>query len=196
MADGCVCGLNPCLMPMCAAVSWDSWSGTFVADPRSLAPYQGSPVDVIRSMLDLASAAAGDTLVDLGAGDGRVLLEAFLHSGVKRAVGYELDPAVCAIGRAHIAGRMSNEGFKTKEAQNERVELIEGDAREANLEGVNIVLMYMLPEGHRVLCPFLEEKLPIGCGTRVVTHQWPIPGWPVGKQIETETGTKLFMYKR
>jgi hypothetical protein len=40
MADGCVCGLNPCLMPMCAAVSWDSWSGTFVADPRSLAPYQ------------------------------------------------------------------------------------------------------------------------------------------------------------
>jgi len=36
----CVCGLDPCLAPTCAAMSWDSWSGTFTADDRSLAPYQ------------------------------------------------------------------------------------------------------------------------------------------------------------
>ena len=62
--------------------------------------------------------------------------------------------------------------------------------------GVDIVLMYMLPEGHKALAPILEERLVEGCGTRVVVHQWPIPGWDASASHVTSMGTKLFMYTR
>jgi hypothetical protein len=58
----------------------------------------------VRAMLDLARLRSGETFVDIGAGDGRVLLEAVLTYDAGRAVGFELDPAVHAIGLAHIKG--------------------------------------------------------------------------------------------
>ena len=73
---------------------------------------QGTPDSVVRAMLDLARLRSGETFVDIGAGDGRVLLEAVLKYDAGRAVGVELDPAVHAIGLAHIKGVCVRERFE------------------------------------------------------------------------------------
>ncbi|KAK3275314.1 hypothetical protein CYMTET_16548 [Cymbomonas tetramitiformis] len=189
--DGCVCGLNPCMMPWCAASSWDSWDGTFVEDDRSLAPYQGTPHAISKSMLELAELSAGETFIDLGAGDGRVMLHALIEFRAGRVLGWELDPAVHALGQAHIKGRIQHQpNLATK------ISLIQGDARQAELAEAHVVAIYLLPKGHKAMQPHLEQQLPLGCGTRVVAHQWPIPSWDISSRVVTKHGTTLYLYRR
>lgn len=95
----CVCGLDPCLSPHCFATDWASWGGSFAAgDDRSLAPYQGTPDSVAEALFSLAAFRPGERFVDLGAGDGRVLLFAVERCGAAEATGWELDPAVRSAG--------------------------------------------------------------------------------------------------
>lgn len=196
----CVCGLDPCLAPTCAAMSWDSWSGTFTADDRSLAPYQGTPDSVVRAMLDLARLRSGETFVDIGAGDGRVLLEAVLKYDAGRAVGVELDPAVHAIGLAHIKGRFAAAAAAAlpTAARQSRVELLQADILDVPLStyAAHVVALYLLPAGHAALEPYLAKHLPPGCGARVIAHGWPVPGWqPAASQVSPQ-GTRLYLYER
>lgn len=53
--------------------------------------YVPTPKTIVRQMLLLAGLRRGETLFDLGAGDGRVLIEAARRFGVK-AIGIEIDP--------------------------------------------------------------------------------------------------------
>lgn len=95
-----------------------------------------------------------------------------------------------AIGLAHIAGRFHNRPDLAA-----RVTLHCGDARDAAL-GADVVALYLLPEGMRVLRPVLEARIPKGSGVRVVTHGWPVPGWPSDKELTTSSGARLFLYIR
>jgi hypothetical protein len=186
-----VATLSPCLMPHCAALDWEHWSGTFTSDARSLAPYQGTPEAVASAMLSLAALAPGETFVDLGAGDARVMLHAVQHFHAGVALGWELDPAVHALGLAHVAARLSDAPHLAA-----RVTLHCGDAREAALAGAHVIALYLLPEGHAVLAPLLEAQLPPGCGVRVVAHGWPLPGWTPTREVATSMGTRLYLYVR
>ena len=56
----------------------------------SLAPFVPTPNDVVRTMLQLAELKPGETVYDLGCGDGRIVLMAAQEFGAK-AVGVELD---------------------------------------------------------------------------------------------------------
>lgn len=58
----------------------------------SLAPPCGCSIDVIHEMLVLANVTESDVLYDLGAGDGRVCLEAFVHRRCHSSVGIEIEP--------------------------------------------------------------------------------------------------------
>src|SRR5512145_2066805 len=68
---------------------------------RYLAPYVQTPPDVVDRMLAFSGVGAGDVVVDLGAGDGRVILTAAQTYGV-RAVGYEIDSDLVADARRSI----------------------------------------------------------------------------------------------
>ena len=191
-ASDCVCGLSPCLQPHCFATDWAAWNGGFTADARSLAPYQGTPDSVATAMLSLAALRPGETFVDLGSGDGRVLLTAVERFDAGRAVGWELDGAVHAIAQAHVAARLG----QARPDLAARIELNCGDARDAPLAGAAVVALYLLPEGHAVLAPHLAEQLPPGCGARVVAHGWPVPGWTPTREVATTMGTRLYLYVR
>jgi predicted RNA methylase len=65
---------------------------------RRLAPYVPAPPLVGQSMLKLAALQPGETVVDLGCGDGR-LLRAAVDAGAGRAVGYELDAELVTAAR-------------------------------------------------------------------------------------------------
>ena len=190
-AGGCVCGLSPCLAPSCAAMNWDAWSGTFTADVRSLAPYQGTPEAVTAALLSLAELRPGETLVDLGAGDGRVLLHAVERFDAGAAIGFELDPAIHALAVAHVAARFAGAPHLAR-----RVTLHCADARDAQLAGSHVVALYLLPAGHAALAPHLAAQLPRGCGTRVVAHGWPVPDWAADAEAVTTMGTRLYLYRR
>src|SRR5580698_4679946 len=73
-------------------------------DPRyvnKLAPYVNSPARVVDRMLELASIRPGETVYDLGCGDGRILIAAVQRFKAK-AVGIEISPKVVAEARSRI----------------------------------------------------------------------------------------------
>lgn len=95
------------------------------------------------------------------------------------------------LGAAHVSARLSGRPDLLK-----RVSLLCGDAREADLSAVDVIGIYLLPEGMRVLQPILEEKVPKGKGVRVVTHGWGVPGWVADAEATTQSGARLFLYRR
>ena len=184
----CACGLSPCLAPHCVA---GDFSELIRPDARSLAPYQGTPEGVTDALLSLARLQPGESFVDLGAGDGRVLLAAVQRFHAGSAVGYELDEVVYKLALHHIEARLSGSPELLA-----RVSVHCRDAREAKLAGADVVALYLLPEGHAALQPHLERELPTGCGTRVVAHGWPVPGWRASQEVVTSMGTRLYLYRR
>src|SRR5258708_35310630 len=62
---------------------------------NKLAPYVTSPVRVVDKMLEMAQPKPGETLYDLGCGDGRILISAVEKYKVK-AVGVEISPKLVA----------------------------------------------------------------------------------------------------
>ena len=185
----CPCGLSPCLAPHCFAGDYGSLLSP--DDERSLAPYVATPDAVSDVLLGLAALQTGETFVDLGAGDGRVLLRAVEAWGAACAIGWELDLVVHALALAHVDARL--EGRPDLRA---RIQLVLGDARDADVASAHAVALYLLPDGHKALKPVLERQLPPGCGTRVVAHGWPVPGWTATQMAVTSMGTRAYLYVR
>jgi len=110
--------------------------------------------------LGLAGLAPGERLVDIGCGDGRVLLRAAaFHQAV--VTGVEVDPGLAASARELLA------------AHDVSGTVIEGDFNQAPLRA-DVVYAYLSTATLQRLAPRLAELAP---GTRVVTVAHPVPGW-------------------
>ena len=129
-----------------------------------LAPYVSSPQNVVDRMLEVAKLKPGETVYDLGSGDGRVLITAAQKYGAK-AVGIE-------ISRKEVAA--SQERIKLLKLDN-RAQVIEGDLLKADISQADVVTLYLLTQSNEMLRPHLEKSL--RPGTRVVSHDYPIRGW-------------------
>lgn len=81
-------------------------------------PYVATKKDKIQTMLDLAQIKKGETVVDLGSGDGRLLFAAAQKGAI--AIGYEINPVLVLLTRlrARFLGYSSSEP-----------ELVEGESR-------------------------------------------------------------------
>jgi len=140
----------------------------FAQDPRfanKLAPYVASPVRVVDLMLDIAKVKPGEVVIDLGCGDGRILVAADEKYKAK-AVGVEISPKLVAEARE----RISKQGLTAEQAQ-----VIQGDLLKADLNGADVVTIYLATEVNSQLRPRLEKYLKPGA--RVVSHDFPVPGW-------------------
>lgn len=152
----------------------------------SVAPYVPTPMGVVRTMLEMAEAGPGDTVIDLGCGDGRILIMAVEEFNVDRAIGYELNP--------HLVDTAQTKVFD-KELM-DRVEVVNGNFMEADLSPATIVTLYLTTTGNAKLRPkFIEE---LKEGTRIISHDFPILEW-VPDTLDREAvkvGThKLFPYR-
>jgi 16S rRNA A1518/A1519 N6-dimethyltransferase RsmA/KsgA/DIM1 with predicted DNA glycosylase/AP lyase activity len=123
-------------------------------------------------MLDLAEVGEGDTVYDLGSGDGRVLLAA-ADRGAK-AVGIEIDPAL--VDQAREAVRAAGRG--------DRVTVWRGDIFKHNLKPATVITMYLKPDVNERLRPQLDGLRP---GTRVVSHMFRILGAKGGKKVTVKS---------
>jgi len=130
----------------------------------SLAPFVPSPPYVVEKMLWLADLKPGETLFDLGCGDGRVIIYAAQKYGA-RAVGIEM------------SDRLVKEAFqKVHEAGLEKsVEVIQGDLMGIDLGEADVVTLYLTSSGNEKLKPKLERELKPG--TRVISHDFEVYGW-------------------
>lgn len=115
-------------------------------------------------MLRLAGTGPSDVVMDLGSGDGRIVIAAARTFGA-RGIGIEIDARLVAQSR-DLARRASVA---------ERTEFLLEDIRKADLSKASVVTIYLLPFLIDQLQPrFLDELRP---GTRIVTHAFGMVGW-------------------
>lgn len=138
----------------------------FQIEQRSqyLAPGVWSPMTVCERMLELANLKPGETVFDLGSGDGRVLIIAAQKFGA-RAVGVEISENL--VKRSQ--DRIHAEGLA------ERVNVIHDDLMNVDISPADVVTIYLLRDSNDVLRPKLEMSLKPGA--RVVSHDYEIRGW-------------------
>lgn len=144
--------------------------GTTTAPGEFLAPFVPSPEALVDRMLDVAGVGPGDTVYDLGAGDGRIVVAAAQRFGA-RAVGVELDDARFALASA----RIRDLGLEP------RARIIHGDLRAIDLRPATVVTLYQLPSVNEMLRPALERQL--RPGARVVALDFPVSGWEAARVL-------------
>ncbi|KAJ1636370.1 S-adenosyl-L-methionine-dependent methyltransferase [Pavlovales sp. CCMP2436] len=145
-----------------------------------LAPFVGTALPVCQAMLRLASVGKTDRLVDLGCGDGRLLILATRDFGAERALGYETDTGLAALARtsAEVEGLASV------------IEVRQQDACTANLSDCTIVTLYLSTGGNTKLLPVLATLPP---SARIVSFHWPIEGFTPIRSLD-QSGTKLYLF--
>src|ERR1700733_12984699 len=131
---------------------------------ENLGPAIPTPQFVVEKMLDAGHVKPGETVYDLGSGDGRIVITAAQMFGAK-AVGVELRPDLCEKARE----RVKSLGLEDK------VSIVEGNALHVDLSAADVVTMYFLTSSNERLRPNLEHWLKPG--SRVVSNQFPVKGW-------------------
>lgn len=153
--------------------------------PNRLAPFVPSPQNVVDEMLRAARVKAGETVYDLGSGDGRVVITAAQKFGA-RAVGIEISPKEAKLSREKIA----------QAKLEDRVKIIEADALTADLSSADVVTLYFLTSSNDLIRPHLEKSLKPGA--RVVSHDYPIRGWKETRVEQVEAYKRvhhLYVYE-
>jgi len=142
---------------------------------ENLAPYIPTPEAIVDRMLDAAHIKPGETVYDLGSGDGRVVIAAALKYGAK-AVGVEIRPDLCREAEA----RIKSLGLE------DRVTMVEGSALRVDLSPADVVTMYFLTTSNERLKPNLER---MKRGSRVVSNEFPVKGWKPTEVVHVKTGS-------
>lgn len=132
--------------------------------PRLDAPYIASEMEVVDAMLGLAQVRPGDYVVDLGSGDGRILIAAARSNGA-RGLGVDIDPARI---------RESNDNARAAGVSN-RVAFRRQDLFETPLAEADVLTLYLLPEVNLRLRPRILAEM--RAGTRVVSHDFDMGDW-------------------
>jgi hypothetical protein len=132
--------------------------------PVDAGPYVPSPQSVVADMLKLAKVGPEDFVIDLGSGDGRIVLTAAKVFG---ASGFGVEIKDELVKRSNEAARI--------EGVADRVQFIKADLFKTDISKATVLTMYLLP--HTV--NMLKDKLlaELRPGTRVLSHDYPLSGW-------------------
>ena len=132
------------------------------ARPALDVPYVPTPPEIVDKMLDMAAVKAGDYVIDLGCGDGRIAIAAAKRGA--KALGVDIDPARIQDANDN-AGREGMIGKVSFRRQN----LFETEIHEAS-----VITMYLLTSINLKLRPRLLDLKP---GTRIVSHAFELGEW-------------------
>jgi SAM-dependent methyltransferase len=146
---------------------------------QSFEPYEGQPgKDVVwvptrpalaEKMLDLGGITARDFVIDLGSGDGRLVIAAAKRGARALGVEYEADMVSLARRNAAAAGVA------------DRAQFIQGDMFQADISKATALVLFLLPTNLNRLVPkFLE----LPAGTRIVNNTYHIDNWDEERAIE------------
>jgi SAM-dependent methyltransferase len=138
-------------------------------------PFVVTPAEIVERMMRMAEVRKDDYLIDLGSGDGRIVIEAAKRGA--RGLGVDLDPNLvkAATENARLAGVGERTRFEVR------------DIFETDLAGATVVAFYLLPDFNAKLLPRLLKLKP---GTRIVSHDGGIADWPADESLEMRVPEK------
>lgn len=134
-------------------------------------PYVQTPQNVVDTMLKLARVGADDYVIDLGSGDGRMVITAAKRYGA-RGFGVDLDRRLVALSNANAA----------KAGVADRAVFYERDLHDTDVSRATVLTLYLLPEVNLMIRPRLLATLQPG--TRIVSHDYDMGRWPPDYQTE------------
>jgi SAM-dependent methyltransferase len=152
--------LRALLACLAASGCLSSW-GSYTSDAG--VPFVTTPDGVTLAMLELAQVGPQDYVIDLGSGDGRIVILAAKRFGA-RGLGVEIVPELV---------KLSNENAR-KAGVAERARFLEQDLYLTDLSPATVITMYLLPEVNMYLRDALLRLEP---GTRIVSHDWDMGSW-------------------
>ena len=169
-------------------------------DPESIAPFLSTTWATIDAALDLAQVRAQDTVLDIGCGDGRVLV-AHIKRGGSRAVGVELNSTALDIAREHINSALGSES--------ESVDFVHGSFESVKLDslpvaagGRLVIFCFLLPEGLAKVASWVRAQHTLllaqnrGSSIILCSLGWQLPGLPQQREaIVPGSGTAIYVYK-
>ncbi len=131
-------------------------------------PYVPTPENVVEQMLDLVDVQPSDYVIDLGSGDGRIVIAAAKRGATGH--GIDLDPQRIAEARDNAI----------ENGVDDQIMFIEGDLFETDFSKASIITMYLLPSVNEKLRPELLDKLEPG--TQIVSHSFDMGEWEPDKE--------------
>lgn len=131
-------------------------------------PFVPTPNEVVEKMLDVANVGPGDYVIDLGSGDGRIVVAAAKRGAF--AHGIDIDPQ-----------RISEAKANARQAGVEdRVLFVQDNLFETDFSQASVITMYLLNSVNLKLRPKLLETL--SPGTRIVSHSFNMDDWEPDNQ--------------
>lgn len=141
------------------------------------APYLPTSKQRVKKMLEIAGLKSGEILIDMGSGDGRILIEAAQHGAL--AIGYEIDPILVYLARRKIK----------KLGLDKQVKIYWRSFWRADLSKADVVTIY----GITGMMKKMEKKLlkELKPGARICSYLFSFPRWDLEKK---ESG--IYFYKK
>src|SRR5262245_19508944 len=130
--------------------------------------YVPTPQVVVDEMLKMGKVGPKDYLIDLGSGDGRIVITAVKKLGAQ-GFGVDLDQYLLKLANASAV----------KEGITDRARFIEQNLFETDLSPATVISSYLLPEMNRKLRPKLRALKP---GTRIVAHDYSMGQWTADEE--------------
>ena len=124
--------------------------------------WEPSSIIMTKTMINMANVTSADYVIDLGSGDGRLVIEAAKRGA--KALGVEYNPKLIEI--AKLAAKRDNVEDKAK--------FVRGDIFEFDFSEATVVTMFLLPNLNLKLRPKLLDMKP---GTRIVSNHWAMGDW-------------------
>jgi len=127
-------------------------------------PYVQTPQNVVDTMLEIAKVGPGDTIIDLGSGDGRMVITAAKKHGA-RGFGVDLDRKLVALANRNAA----------KAGVADRAVFYQRDLHATDVSAATVMSIYLLPEVNLMIRTRLLATLKPG--TRIVSHDYGMGEW-------------------
>jgi hypothetical protein len=152
--------------------------GAPVLAPADEVPYIQTPGNVVDAMLAIAAVGPKDYVVDLGSGDGRIVIAAAKQYGA-RGLGIDYDQTLIAESRANAA----------RAGVADKVRFLHQDIFLAEFHDATVVTMYLLPEVNLEIRP--QILFGLRPGTRVVSHDWDMGDWEPDRRVVVPAPEKI-----
>src|SRR5688572_20057647 len=120
-----------------------AWHALVARAQERFSPFVGSNPENVKRMVDLAEPRSGETVIDLGSGDGRIVFEAVERRPGVRGIGVDINAELV---------QKSNAAAKAKGLA-DRARFMHQNAFDADLANVDVIFMWLFPELMRLLRP-------------------------------------------
>lgn len=142
-------------------------------------PYVPTPSNVVDAMLGLAKVGPGDYVIDLGSGDGRIVIAAAKKYGA-RGFGVDIDGAL--VSQAEREAR--------RQGVSDKVSFAARNLFITDISQASVITMYLFPQVNMRLRPrFLKELKP---GTRIVSHEFDMEAWQPDEKVTVAVPDKPY----